>query len=1138
MAKSNEIKDLEALLSESNIDAEIESILEELGGDEAAEKTGEVEETSPLKDSTTDGSVLDQDPSTKDAIDSGLDEPGVAADNEVVIPDEDKKVDVVITVEKDKEPTIDAEVDETVDAGVDETVDKLSAELNQSELGESFTNIYNILSDNINDIDEKSFEADYDGYKDDGKECVSVDQAEGKECDTECLKDTDIKTDIEASKLNEQDEEQNNGGGQVEPNKRKTKAKKAVKNVDNVANVAASGAAAGYGIKKTVDMFNDKKAAQSDIDEINKLKNYKDDLAYAQQRIDDLKKNGLEVFDSEKKEVEDIKKRIESNKFADKTDMEVRQALSDAKDSEQLANTLGTLGAIGSAALLAKTGASVVRAIKDFKGKKEKEEMSESVDFEDTTIKTDLTESKEEKKEKFKKVKEVASKTDAVVSPLTGAGVAVGSSLFAKHFADKVEAGKDEKAKNEKLASDTKTARETKEKASKDLEQGKTDKIVAEKELADAKAEVDAAQEKYDSTVNKEDIGKAAAELEKAKNNYTNKENAVKDKSATIENLEKTKIVADSEADKYKDVNLDSLDAKNAELAKNISDNTLGVVGGAVTAGLSAIGAIKGAAKAVKKFKKDKKEELEESAQLINSDTLDVLKDLIDVHGDDNTLIIAKKGELDKPGAALIKIKISKEQFRKLEPEFHEEEKLPVVTESQVALMIANENNDRLFAELVEATALANRLQNAIFEKYADLAKDRAASLNEELSVWNDTFEEETDSPAQPLIEERYVTLEDLCAILDESGYEVNEESLANLIVDIINEDVVFELNEASSAEKRAYKDGGEDMDDLVTGKAIARIKDEKSRDAAVAAKKAGRDDVVKSFTGDRKEQQAEKSIEKKFEKMQKAGADDVTKPEKLSKSGKPLDYYIKKQELIYPSEYYKSDEYKAMLKRERESEVTSASIPHGLVKEPIKEEAKNVRMAKTASEVNNFYTTDFSEKKDSCDKECEDKENCDCFTVTKDVDNHTDVELSDASANTPEKGNVDAEESDWFDKDETTDVKEVIVESEEFNSVAKEFLEENDYEVDDENVYLIKEAFINGRLSELDENLTESFLAGKMYAKKAAALTAKINKKRETEKDASEELAKLDKVINKARANGVSIDYADVDGRVSLSMI
>ena len=58
------------------------------------------------------------------------------------------------------------------------------------------------------------------------------------------------------------------------------------------------------------------------------------------------------------------------------------------------------------------------------------------------------------------------------------------------------------------------------------------------------------------------------------------------------------------------------------------------------------------------------------------------------------------------------------------------------------------------------------------------------------------------------------------------------------------------------------------------------------------------------------------------------------------------------------------------------------------------------------------------------------------------------------------------------------------------------------------------------------------------MYAKKAAALTTKINKKRETEKDATKELAKLDKVVNKARAHGVSIEYADVDGRVSLSIL
>ena len=497
-------------------------------------------------------------------------------------------------------------------------------------------------------------------------------------------------------------------------------------------------------------------------------------------------------------------------------------------------------------------------------------------------------------------------------------------------------------------------------------------------------------------------------------------------------------------------------------------------------------------------------EDHEECEDCEKSEAIEALKDLIDIHGDENALVITKKGELDKPGAAMIKVKVTKEQRDALKPEFceeKEEEVAPVVTESQVALMIARENNDRLFSELVEATALANRLQNAICEKYSDLAKDRAASLNEQLSVWSDTFEEKVDAPAQPLVEERYVTLDELCEVLDESGYEVNEESLANLIIDIINEDVVLELSEASSAEKRAYKEGGEDIDDLIDGKAIARIKDKKSRDAAVAAKKAGREDVVKSFTGDRKEEQAEKALEKKFDKMQKAG--------------------IKDDEPVY-HDYQKTGDLEEVAAK----------------KEAIKEEVKNVRMAKTASEVNNFYTTDFSEKKDVCDKECEDKENCDCFTVTKDVDNHTDVELSNTSANVPEEGKVGAEEDDWFDKDETTDVKEVIVESEEFNSVAKEFLEENEYEVDDENISLIKEAYINGKLAELDENLTEGFLPGKIYAKKAAALTTKINKKRETEKDASKELAKLDKVVNKARAHGVSIEYADVDGRVSLSIL
>lgn len=62
---------------------------------------------------------------------------------------------------------------------------------------------------------------------------------------------------------------------------------------------------------------------------------------------------------------------------------------------------------------------------------------------------------------------------------------------------------------------------------------------------------------------------------------------------------------------------------------------------------------------------------------------IEVLKELIDVHSDGNTLIITKKGELDKTGAPKIKVKISKKQYDILEPKFHEEEVAPVVTESE-----------------------------------------------------------------------------------------------------------------------------------------------------------------------------------------------------------------------------------------------------------------------------------------------------------------------------------------------------------------------------------------------------------------------------------------------------------------------
>lgn len=90
--------------------------------------------------------------------------------------------------------------------------------------------------------------------------------------------------------------------------------------------------------------------------------------------------------------------------------------------------------------------------------------------------------------------------------------------------------------------------------------------------------------------------------------------------------------------------------------------------------------------------------------------------------------------------------------------------------------------------------------------------------------------------------------------------------------LELIEESLEENLEEASSAETKAFKNGGQDLDDLIQGKAIARIKDPEARDAAVAAVKAGRTDVVKQFTGDRKEDQAAAAFEKKAQAMADAG--------------------------------------------------------------------------------------------------------------------------------------------------------------------------------------------------------------------------------------------------------------------------
>lgn len=84
-------------------------------------------------------------------------------------------------------------------------------------------------------------------------------------------------------------------------------------------------------------------------------------------------------------------------------------------------------------------------------------------------------------------------------------------------------------------------------------------------------------------------------------------------------------------------------------------------------------------------------------------------------------------------------------------------------------------------------------------------------------------------------------------------------------------------LKEASSAEKKAFKNGGKDFADYIDGKAIARVKDPDERARLIAVKKLDdkgklddRPNVEQEL--DRKERQAEKSFEKKAQKMADKG--------------------------------------------------------------------------------------------------------------------------------------------------------------------------------------------------------------------------------------------------------------------------
>ena len=70
----------------------------------------------------------------------------------------------------------------------------------------------------------------------------------------------------------------------------------------------------------------------------------------------------------------------------------------------------------------------------------------------------------------------------------------------------------------------------------------------------------------------------------------------------------------------------------------------------------------------------DEKEEDEEEKPEEEKTPLDVIKDKVDIHGKEDTIVIAEKGQLDNPDAPKIEVAVSEEEKEILEPEFHEEE--------------------------------------------------------------------------------------------------------------------------------------------------------------------------------------------------------------------------------------------------------------------------------------------------------------------------------------------------------------------------------------------------------------------------------------------------------------------------------
>lgn len=275
-----------------------------------------------------------------------------------------------------------------------------------------------------------------------------------------------------------------------------------------------------------------------------------------------------------------------------------------------------------------------------------------------------------------------------------------------------------------------------------------------------------------------------------------------------------------------------------------------------------------------------------------------------DIHGnEDHSITICLKGKMGEEDCVCITTEpLEDEEYELLKGEFHNEEpeeEEPIEGEEEVIspelldLDIAPEDDQLLNNDGTVETKVSNQSQMMANESLKKLDEGfytmnfhvKEGHLDEFLNIILDDeaehFKEEglKNGNIKELEDGSYVVF-----IYAHSSIFSKWDEYKNLVT---LEDGKFwdeheNINEASSAETKAYKQGGQAYADLVAGRAIARIKDPNARKAAVAAMKANRPEVAKQFYGDRKEGQAIQGLEDKFGDMSKAGVADESLTEQL----------------------------------------------------------------------------------------------------------------------------------------------------------------------------------------------------------------------------------------------------------------